>query len=438
MGYRERADSRDETKTHIMTRLLAVGDIHLGRLPASLPDDLAERRQELGPETAWHRAVSEALALEVDAVLLAGDVVERSRDFFVAYGQLRQGIERLAAAGIPVFAVAGNHDTHVLPRLAEEIEDLTLLGAGGQWEQSELGEIDLLGWSFPQTHVRNNPLDSLRDEPAGQRQRALIGLLHCDRDQTDSHYAPVSTADLLRADADAWLLGHIHQPDALEGTRPIGYLGSISALRASETGPRGPWLIRVEGREVHAEQRVIAPLRYEVIEIDVNGADSAEKLGGRVLSACRQRIKAIAEHHPLPDALGLRLRFHGQSARAAELPAEIARLGEEARSWQESGVRCFIDKIDVELLPTLDLAALARRNDPCGLLAQRLLALGKPDEGPGRQLIEQARPLFDSISTSREFKHLERRFSDQDIARQLIEAARLSLVELLAQRGDST
>ncbi|MGY6587827.1 MAG: metallophosphoesterase family protein [Wenzhouxiangella sp.] len=419
-----------------MTRLLAVGDIHLGRLPASLPDDLAQRRQELGPETAWHRTVSEALALEVDAVLLAGDVVERSRDFFVAYGQLKQGIERLAGAGIPVFAVAGNHDTHVLPRLAREIEQLTLLGADGQWEQVELGEIDLLGWSFPQSHVRANPLHSLQEEPRGQRQRTLIGLLHCDRDQADSHYAPVSSADLAGADVDAWLLGHIHQPDALEGPRPIGYLGSVSALRASETGARGPWLIRVDGRKVHAEQRVIAPLRYELIEIDVNGADSAEKLGGRVLGACRQRIKAIAEQQSLPDALGLRLRFHGQSPRAAELPAEIRRLGDEARSWQESGVHCFIDKIEVELLPELDLASLARRNDPCGLLAQRLLALETPDQGLGQALIAQARPLFESTGSSREFKHLERRFSDQDIARQLSEAARLGLIELLAQRGD--
>ncbi|MGY6629585.1 MAG: metallophosphoesterase family protein [Wenzhouxiangella sp.] len=420
-----------------MTRLLAVGDIHLGRLPANLPDDLAERRQELGPETAWQRAVNEALALDVDGVLLAGDVVERSRDFFVAYGQLKHGIERLAAAGIPVFAVAGNHDTHVLPRLAEEIEHLTLLGAGGQWEQVELGEIDLLGWSFPQTHVRSNPLASLRDESGGQRQRALIGLLHCDRDQIDSHYAPVSSADLAGADTDAWLLGHIHQPEALDQARPIGYLGSVSALRASETGPRGPWLITVEGRRVTAEQRVIAPLRYERLAIDVEGAESAEKLGGRVLSACRQRLNTMGEQHPLPEALGLRLHFHGHSARAAALSGDITRLGEEARSWQESGVHCFIDKIEIELLPALDLASLARRNDPCGLLAQRLLALGQPDEDPGRQLIEQARPLFESISTSREFKHLERRFSDQDIARQLSEAARLGLLELLAQRGDA-
>ena len=35
-------------------------------------------------------------------------------------------------AGIAVIAVSGNHDTEVLPRLAREIPELRLLGAGAQ------------------------------------------------------------------------------------------------------------------------------------------------------------------------------------------------------------------------------------------------------------------------------------------------------------------
>ena len=48
--------------------------------------------------------------------LLAGDVVEQEDDFYEAYGDLRRGVDRLAAAGIPVLAVSGNHDVQVLPR----------------------------------------------------------------------------------------------------------------------------------------------------------------------------------------------------------------------------------------------------------------------------------------------------------------------------------
>ena len=115
------------------------------------------------------------------------DLVERSRDFFVAYGQLKSGLEKLAAAGIEAVAVAGNHDVHVLPRLAAELDHLHLLGAGGQWESRDLGDITLIGWSFPTAQVRSSPLDQF---PAGRPGKPRIGLLHCDRDQADSAYAP--------------------------------------------------------------------------------------------------------------------------------------------------------------------------------------------------------------------------------------------------------
>ena len=88
-------------------KLLAVGDIHLGRTPSRLPPELADRARELGPAEAWRRAVNAAIAAEVGAVLLAGDVVERDDDFFEAYRELSQGVKRLTDAGIAVIGVAG-------------------------------------------------------------------------------------------------------------------------------------------------------------------------------------------------------------------------------------------------------------------------------------------------------------------------------------------
>ena len=63
-------------------RILAVGDIHLGRRPSRLPQDLDNRASDLGPSGAWQRTVTAALAADVKAVLLAGDVVEQENDFF--------------------------------------------------------------------------------------------------------------------------------------------------------------------------------------------------------------------------------------------------------------------------------------------------------------------------------------------------------------------
>ena len=62
------------------TTLLLVGDMHLGRPPSRLPgwleNDYGISSRALDARAAWRAAVDKALALEVDAVLLAGDVVD--------------------------------------------------------------------------------------------------------------------------------------------------------------------------------------------------------------------------------------------------------------------------------------------------------------------------------------------------------------------------
>jgi len=414
-----------------MTTLLAIGDMHLGRLPAALPDELQSRRRELGPETAWARSVTEAIDRKVDAVVLAGDLVERSRDFFVAYGQLKSGLEKLAAAGIEAVAVAGNHDVHVLPRLAAELDHLHLLGAGGQWESRDLGDITLIGWSFPTAQVRSSPLDQF---PAGRPGKPRIGLLHCDRDQADSAYAPVTSRDLEAAATSAWLLGHIHQPDALDTDRPIGYLGSVSALRANEIGARGPWLIDIASRKVKARQLALAPLRFEAIDIDCSKFDSADQLGNAILKAARDRISSLDDSPYRPEALGMRVRLIGQSRISRQLAAASDSLLADARPWQEQSIQCFIHKLTVLTEPELPLNQLARQSDPCGLLARRILALRDPESESYQPLIELGRSRLQPIVEAREFRDLEAKLDDHQIAQHLERAALLTLSTLMSQR----
>jgi hypothetical protein len=145
-------------------KLLAAADLHLGRRPSRLPSELTDRiaARELGPAGAWERLVDLAVDEKVDALLLAGDVVEAEDDFFEAYAELHRGVTRLAEAGVRVFAVAGNHDTRVLPYLSDEVEAFELLGRGGEWESVHLeanGEkATLWGWSFPSASVREDPV----------------------------------------------------------------------------------------------------------------------------------------------------------------------------------------------------------------------------------------------------------------------------------------
>ncbi|AKS40923.1 metallophosphoesterase family protein [Wenzhouxiangella marina] len=415
-----------------MTTLLAIGDMHLGRLPASLPDELRSLQRELGPEAAWMRSVTEAINRKVDGVVLAGDLVERSRDFFVAYGQLKAGLEKLATAGIRTWAVAGNHDVHVLPRLAEELDHLTLLGAGGRWQSTEIGDLDLIGWSFPQAEVRQSPLE---DFPGRRGKRPLIGLLHCDRDQSNSRHAPVSSKDLESAPVSAWLLGHIHQPDPMDGDRPIGYLGSVSALRASETGDRGPWLIEAGKGKVRAEQLVLAPLRYESIDLDVSQLDDPEQLGSAILAGARDCVGALGDLCRAPEAIGLRLRLVGRSRIGAAIATAARQWLEDARPWTEQSIQLFIDKLELAFEPDIELERLAERQDPVGLLARRVLALRGADEVERERLLERAREQLGPLAEQREFRGLGRPLDDAALGEYLERAAMHSLSSLLAQTG---
>lgn len=411
-------------------RLLAVGDIHLGRTPAGLPTALDAHK--LGPATAWSRCVDAAVAHETAAVLLAGDVVDRNRDFFLAYGDLKAGIERLAEAGIPVLAVAGNHDTHVLPRLAGEIDSLILLGEGGRWQFHTIDdEVTIAGWSFPAEHVRTSPVEDLEAADTGL---PVIGLLHCDRNAGLSPYAPVSSAELAAAPVDGWLLGHIHQPDELSRGTPNGYLGSVSALRASETGARGPWLITVDHRIIRAGHLPLAPLRYDHLEIDAANLAVPDELEGAIAGAAEARAEHLVRADTAPDALGLRVRVTGASDYGPVL-AELAKtLSEHNAPWSHAGVHLFVHRVEVEVVPEVDLDTLARHDSPAGLLARRLQILSDPESADARRLVAAARQAMAPELGLAPFRELDPVLSDEEIVAHLRSAGRMALSALMQQK----
>lgn len=357
-------------------KILAVGDMHLGRTPSRLPDELRSQARKLGPVGAWRRTVQAAIDRSVTAVLLAGDLVDREDDFFEAYRELAAGVRRLMEKGIKVIAVAGNHDVKVLPRLAQQIPEFRLLGEGGEWEHCTIaaaGEsITLWGWSFPQARVAHSPLANARFA----RQPGInLGLLHCDLGASDSPYAPVRRLELEQAGLDGWLLGHIHKPDALAAPSPNGYLGSLTGLHRGETGQRGPWLMTIaNGRISTMEHLPLAPLRWERLPVALDGLEAPEDAVGRI----SQELAELDGRMGQAAAVGLQVCFTGRSGLGAKAEAI---LQNEHRGWfpaQASDRRYFIESILVATRPEIDLARLAERQDPLGLLAQRLLLLEQP------------------------------------------------------------
>lgn len=430
-------------------RLLATADLHLGRAPSRLPDELVGDSAAYGPAGAWERCVDRAVREGVDAVLLAGDIVEHERDYFEGYRRLREGARRLREAGIRVLAVSGNHDVHVLPRLAEAVEDVELLGAGGRWEQVELRSgsdaVTVWGWSFPRPVIGEDPLaDS--PFPLENPDQVVLGLLHCDRDQIESRYAPVRTEALARAGVDAWLLGHIHVPDDLiqapSSGHPGGYLGSLTALHPADTGPRGPWLLSIAGGRIqHFEHWPMAPLRWERLEVDVTDLVHADDLRPRLLEALQGLEGEVASALEPPDAVGLRIRLTGRCSVGPEALEAVLSDEERAGIHVAGGTRYFVERISADVLPQRPLEELAAERHPAGLLAHKLLVLDRPPDDPERrELLQEARPAVERAASDGRWSELQHastppaELDDDALAQYLQRAARLALDRLLWQK----
>jgi len=390
--------------------LVFVGDIHLGRRPSRLPEGVTGAgltAHDISPAAAWEATVEWALAHGVDVVVLAGDVVESLEDRFEAYPLLKRGVERLTEAGITVAGVAGNHDVHALPLLADRVEGFRLLGRGGVWERVTVtgasgAEVDLLGWSFPKQRVLESPVSTLAIN--GRDGVPMLGILHCDLDQAGSKYAPVRRGELNAAAGDGWFLGHIHKPDALDPDRPVGYLGSLVGLDPGEQGLRGPWHVRVDdGRIASVEQLRLAPVRWERQVVDAgtltldDGGDLRDVLSVAVAGAMKDIHDRLEDDASGLCAVGCRVVFSG--------PTEFSLDPVQATEWfapqteTYDGVLYFVEKILDETTPAVDLSELSRADDPPGLLARKLLILEEDGE-EAQALVREAEREMEQVSAA--------------------------------------
>jgi DNA repair protein SbcD/Mre11 len=371
-------------------KLLCAADLHIGRRPARLPRSWAGGR--ISAAHAWDDLVARALDLRVDAVLLAGDVVDQDNRYFEAWGPIGRGVRRLKEAGIAVVAVAGNHDHHTLHEVAAEVGagHLVVLGRGGRWERWTLRGADgsprlhVDGWSFPAARHADDPTASYDLAPPDDG-APVLGLLHCDLDGREPRYAPVPTASLARIPVAAWVLGHIHKPDLRHGLGPPSlYPGSLLALDPGEPGRRGAWLLELDGRRPPSFHPVpLSRVRYETVTVPVDGVEDVDTLRGVVGAALQGRLAEVVEADAGPLALlSFRVRLTGRTALHADIAPALANLGDLDLS--EGGVRLTVERVDADVRPALDLDDLARGSDAPALLARLLIGLEHapgPDHG---------------------------------------------------------
>lgn len=388
-----------------------------------------------------------AIAQRVDVVALSGDVVDHSNSFYEAVGPLERGLRKLADAGVTTVAVAGNHDYHVLPRLARmfDAESFRLLGAGGEWERTTItsrgGErLHVDGWSFPAEHVLDDPLASY-DPPRPDGDTPVLGLLHADLDASGSQYAPVSLADLRSRQLSLWLLGHVHAHKlhpALHGPSVL-YPGSPQAMDPGEVGVHGAWLVDLRPlATVEPCLNPLASVRYEELDVDVDGVDDVEELHSRVYNRLRSGVaELVDEAGGSLRCLSLRLRIVGATSLHRIIEHELRNVPRDFER-QEGAAAVYVERITAATRPARDLDVLARGSDAVARLARLAndLATGALGEGTAT-LLDGARNVAAVLLDARQYRPVDGlgETLDERSVQAATEQQALNLLdELLAQK----
>ncbi|PIQ63579.1 MAG: hypothetical protein COV99_02175 [Bacteroidetes bacterium CG12_big_fil_rev_8_21_14_0_65_60_17] len=358
-------------------KILVTGDIHMGRTSSRLGAATRTAGDAFSAKAVWERVVDTAIDQEVGAVCLTGDIIDNKHAFWETTGAFREGVERLAAAGIRTLAVAGNHDWDVFPRLAADLESewFCMVGRGGAWQRETVLDRDgrpavhIDGWSFPSRTVTIDPVSTYDMEP--DPQVPTLGMVHGDLEVRDSRYAPLSRSRLAGMPVAGWLLGHIHAPLCEAGPPLILYPGSPQALDPGETGPHGAWIIDIANGRVEKPRLVpLSSVVYVAPEYDVSTwtdflIDAQDAL--------IRTAQSLADDYPMAEVASLRPIFQGRTRLKHVIPDEMADLS----SFRDSvnGIEVVIDRAQDRTRPDLDLEGLAERPGAPGELARLVLAL---------------------------------------------------------------
>lgn len=267
---------------------LHVSDIHLGRPFSNLAeysDDIKIKElYKKAVEKAFDNCISQAIARNVDFVLISGDTFDSDEQDFESKLILKEGLKKLENANIKVYLICGNHDPlnsyNKLTFNFDENSPVKIVGLNTApyckfvvTDKFAVPVAIVHALSFTENTFNENPLNYFEMPSTEEKALFNIGLLHCDLDgDKQSPYAPCSKGDLEQKGYDYWALGHIHIPAQID--EKIAYSGTIQGRNTKETGSHGAKYIKVENGVI--TKNIFVPLdviRFEDIDFDLSEAE---------------------------------------------------------------------------------------------------------------------------------------------------------------------
>lgn len=249
-------------------RIAHLADTHLGCRQYGLQ----EREDDF--YHVFQEAIERILAERPDCVVHSGDLFERSQPPIRALRVVQEAFGVLRDAGIPVYAVPGNHDIQlrrqaIPPHVLYDYLGLRLIGRKHPWFEQD--GVFIGGIPYRSRIYRSELLEDLKRlgaEAKGFGRRVLV--LHQAIETFLPYEFELAMSDL-PLEFDYYAMGHIHKRISQEFGRGIlAYPGSteiwhMDELGASRREGKGLYLVDIE-RDGTELQRIDLPPRREFIE----------------------------------------------------------------------------------------------------------------------------------------------------------------------------
>jgi len=340
-------------------RFLHTADLHLDSPLVSLAlrnADLADLVRGTS-RRALERIVDIAIAEEVDALLIAGDLYDGAQTSMSTALFLVSEMRRLESAGIRVFVIRGNHDaqSQITHELTFPPNVHVFDGRGKPLAIGALAsgrEVVLHGVSFGKPQAPASLLPSFRPPIDGA---VNIGMLHTSLGGSAGHdnYAPASVAELVAHGFDYWALGHIHQRAVHSSAPHVVMPGNPQGRDINEAGAKSAVLVSVDDDgTVTIDERATATAIFRRLPVDLGGVGEWEEMLARV----RQALAAASAE--TGDAqLIARIELAGATPLAWTLRRDEDLLLADLQSVADAVGRCWIEQVGLSVVPISDREA---------------------------------------------------------------------------------
>ncbi|MFP4626591.1 MAG: DNA double-strand break repair protein Mre11 [Natronomonas sp.] len=260
-----------------MTRVLHTGDTHLGYRQYHSP----ERRADF--LRAFESVVSDAIELEVDAVVHAGDLFhDRRPDLPDLLGCL-DVLRELDAADIPFLGIVGNHE---MKRDSQWLDLFASMGLASRLgaEPVHVNDVAFYGLDFVPRSRRDDLEYDFETHEASHAVLVSHGLFKpLVPDYGSTEWDAAEVLDKSTVDFDAMLLGDEHAPtrEEVDGTW-VTYCGSTERASATERDDRGYNLVTFD-EGVQITRRGIETREFVFVDLELADAEGFEQVRRRLV-----------------------------------------------------------------------------------------------------------------------------------------------------------